>query len=95
MTVESKRLGEAPAVVLINPKYDYNVGGAMRSCSCWDVHQLWWTGNRVRFEPTSSGKKASKKRLPREERMKGYMGVTLHSGSSLYESIVGRGSCAV
>jgi tRNA(Leu) C34 or U34 (ribose-2'-O)-methylase TrmL len=84
-----KRLGEAPAIILINPKYDYNVGGAMRSCSCWDVHQLWWTGNRVRFEPTSSGKKTNKKRLPREERMKGYKGVTLHQYDYPFEQFEG------
>lgn len=72
-----KKLGKAPAIILLNPKYDYNVGGAQRSCSCWGIQQLWWTGNRVRFEPTNTGKKSGKKRLPREERMKGYMDVEL------------------
>lgn len=73
---KNKRAGITPAVVLVNPKYDYNVGGAQRACSCWGIKQLWWTGNRVRFEATNSGKK-NKKRLPREERMKGYMDVEL------------------
>jgi tRNA(Leu) C34 or U34 (ribose-2'-O)-methylase TrmL len=72
---KGKRVGETPAVVLINPKNSYNVGGAQRACSCWGVHQLWWTGDRVRLEPKEPGKKAA--RLPREERMKGYMDVTL------------------
>jgi tRNA C32,U32 (ribose-2'-O)-methylase TrmJ len=75
---KNKKVGVSPAVILINPKYDYNVGGAQRACSCWGVHQLWWTGNRVRFEPTSTGKKTNKRRLPREERMKGYKDVELY-----------------
>jgi|SRR5690606_876346 len=70
------KVGKPPGVILINPKYDYNVGGAQRACSCWGIPQLWWTGNRVRFEATASGK-GNKKRLPREERMKGYMDVEL------------------
>lgn len=73
---KNKKVGVSPAVVLVNPKYDYNVGGAQRACSCWGVPQLWWTGNRVRFEATATGK-GNKKRLPREERMKGYMDVEL------------------
>lgn len=73
---KNKKIGKPPGVILLNPKYDYNVGGAMRACSCWGVPQLWWTGNRVRFEATASGK-GNKKRLPREERMKGYMDVEL------------------
>jgi len=73
---KNKQEGKPPAVILTNPKYSYNVGGAQRACSCWGVSQLWWTGNRVRFEATESGK-GNKKRLPREERMKGYMDVEL------------------
>ena len=72
----AKPIGKTPAVILINPKFSYNVGGAQRACSCWGVHQLWWTGNRVKFEPTETSK--GKKRLPREERMKGYMDVELN-----------------
>jgi tRNA(Leu) C34 or U34 (ribose-2'-O)-methylase TrmL len=72
---KNKKAGTAPAVIMLNPKYDYNVGGAQRACSCWGIHQLWWTGNRVRFEPKTS--KGDKKRLPREERMKGYKDVEL------------------
>lgn len=58
--------GEAPAVILVNPKYPHNVGGALRACSCFGVEQLWWTGDRVVID------RAKGERLPREERMKGY-----------------------
>jgi len=61
--------GVAPAVCLINPKYDRNVSAALRACSCLGAKQLWWTGNRVRLEEGQ--------RLPREERMKGYMDVEM------------------
>lgn len=73
---KNKKVGVSPAIVLVNPKYDYNVGGAQRACSYWGVPQLWWTGNRVRFEATATGR-GNKKRLPCEERMKRYMDVEL------------------
>ena len=57
----------APGVVLINPKFPHNVGGTIRACSCFGIESLVWTGLRV---------DASKyRRLPREERMKGYKSV--------------------
>lgn len=52
-------------VVLINPKYAHNVGGAIRACAAFGVPQLRWTGDRVLVE-TYNG------RLPREERMREY-----------------------
>jgi tRNA C32,U32 (ribose-2'-O)-methylase TrmJ len=73
---KNKKVGVLPAIIMVNPKYDYNVGGAQRACSCWGIPQLWWTGNRVRFEATTASK-TNKKRLPREERMKGYKDVEL------------------
>src|SRR5262249_18857064 len=54
----------APAVVLINPKFPHNVGATIRACSCFGVRSLVWTGARVDV--------SKYKRLPREERMKGY-----------------------
>lgn len=62
-------IGECPAVCLINPKYAANVGAIQRAASCFDVHQLWFTGNRIKLEEGE--------RLPREERMKGYRNVDL------------------
>jgi tRNA(Leu) C34 or U34 (ribose-2'-O)-methylase TrmL len=61
-----------PAVILLNPLYARNVGAVIRSCSCWGVEQLWWTGERVDLDL------ARGERLPREERMKGYKSVRLY-----------------
>lgn len=62
-------VGNTPAVCLINPKYLRNVSRAIRSASCYNVSQVWYTGDRIQLE--------DQKRLPREERMKGYKDVTL------------------
>jgi len=62
-------VGECPAVLLINPKYKANVGAIQRAASCYNVHQVWFTGNRISLEDGE--------RLPREERMKGYRNVDL------------------
>ena len=51
------------AVVLINPKFPHNVGGAIRACAAFDVLQLRWTGDRV-------GNPIHGERLPREERLR-------------------------
>jgi tRNA(Leu) C34 or U34 (ribose-2'-O)-methylase TrmL len=63
--------GEAPAIALVNPKYPNNVGMVVRLASCYGLHQVWFTGNRVSLNPTKGG------RLPREERMKGYKEVQM------------------
>jgi tRNA(Leu) C34 or U34 (ribose-2'-O)-methylase TrmL len=63
--------GVTPSVILVNPKYPHNVGAALRACSCFDLKQLWWTGDRVAIDPVKG------ERLPREERMKGYREVVL------------------
>jgi hypothetical protein len=67
----AKRLGVTPAVAMVNPKNPYNVGAALRAASCFGIPQVWFTGDRVKF-----GLKGAK-RLPREERMKGYRDVEL------------------
>ncbi len=59
----------APGVVLINPKYEHNIGGVIRSCSCFGVKELLWTGNRINIPEDR------RMRIPREERMKGYKNV--------------------
>jgi tRNA(Leu) C34 or U34 (ribose-2'-O)-methylase TrmL len=58
-----------PAVILINPKYEHNVGAALRACSCYGAPTLRWTGGRVNFDADRT------RRIPREERMKGYRDV--------------------
>ena len=67
----AKKLGILPAVAMVNPKNPYNVGAALRAASCFGIPQVWFTGDRV-----SIGLKGQK-RLPREERMKGYRDVEL------------------
>ena len=74
-----RAVGRAPAVVLIDPKFPHNVGGALRACSCWGVGQLFWTGDRVTLNVPRG------ERLPREERMKGYRDVELYRDAAPLE----------
>ncbi len=70
----------SPAVALINPRSDINVGNVLRACSCFGAQQLWWTGNRVSLDIRKGY------RLPREERMKGYRDVeSFHSDDRLFD----------
>jgi tRNA(Leu) C34 or U34 (ribose-2'-O)-methylase TrmL len=64
-----RKQADTPAVVLCNPKYEHNIGAAIRACSCWGVKQMFWTGHRIDIDPDR------KERIPREERMKGYKDV--------------------
>jgi tRNA(Leu) C34 or U34 (ribose-2'-O)-methylase TrmL len=61
----------APAIVLSDPRYPHNVGAAVRAASCFDAKQVWLTGRRV------AEKVWDAKRIPREERMKGFSDVDL------------------
>lgn len=61
--------GKTPAVILVNPKYDHNVSGALRACSAFGIPQLWLTGSRVKDQELGP---KGKPRLHREERMKLY-----------------------
>ncbi len=62
-------VGITPSIALINPKFPHNVGQTIRAASCFDIPQVWYTGDRVSLD--------SGERLPREERMKGYSKVEL------------------
>lgn len=53
-------------LLLIDPKYDHNVGAAVRAAAIFGADWLHWTGNRV--DPDVS----VGERLPREERMREY-----------------------
>lgn len=63
--------GRPTSIVLCDPRYAYNVSMVIRLASCYGLPQVWFTGDRVALDL------AGKKRLPREERMKGYKDVEL------------------
>ena len=60
-------MADRAAVLLIDPKYPFNVGGALRACAAFGAESLEWTGDRVHTEGVP--------RLPREERLRGYKDV--------------------
>jgi tRNA(Leu) C34 or U34 (ribose-2'-O)-methylase TrmL len=60
------------ALLLLNPKYPHNVGGAVRAAAIFcDRPLLIWTGPRVNGPSDEAGF-----RLPREERLRTYRHVT-------------------
>lgn len=63
--------GRVPSIVLVNPNFSHNVGMVVRLASCYGFRQVWFTGNRVGLDLDK------RKRLPREERMKGYQDVEM------------------
>jgi tRNA(Leu) C34 or U34 (ribose-2'-O)-methylase TrmL len=64
-------VGRTPAIILIDPKFAHNVGMVVRLASCYGLSQVWFTGERVSLDV------AFRRRLPREERMKGYADVEI------------------
>jgi tRNA(Leu) C34 or U34 (ribose-2'-O)-methylase TrmL len=62
-------MADRAAVLLIDPKYPFNVGGALRACAAFGAESLQWTGDRVHTEGVP--------RLPREERLRGYKDVRM------------------
>lgn len=78
------------AVLLVNPKTPYNVGSVIRACSIFDVPWLRWTGQRVnRAERSMAG--SGKPRLPREERMKDYLGVDWRADEQALDDFIAAG----
>lgn len=83
------------AVLLINPKVPFNVGAALRACAIYDVPWLRWTGERVSpamadfVRAEESGKKGG--RLPREERMKDYLGVDRKQDERALDTFIAEG----
>lgn len=69
------------AILLIDPKYDRNVGAVLRAAHCFGASELRWTGRRVSKLPVKGG------RLPREERMRQYRNVKFHHDSDEFTVI--------
>lgn len=63
--------GKAPAIALVNPSNPHNVSMIVRLASCYGMEQVWFTGERVKQQLDDC------KKLPREERMKGYKDVDI------------------
>jgi tRNA(Leu) C34 or U34 (ribose-2'-O)-methylase TrmL len=61
------------AVLLIDPKFAHNVGGALRACAIFGADRLAWTPGRV---PSMQDWPAGQ-RLPREERLRAYRTVQI------------------
>lgn len=83
------KVGTIPSIILINPKFPHNVGAAVRAASCFGIQQVWYTGDRVAMELEKS------KRLPREERMKGYKDVELRQFDYPFDAFEGATPVAV
>lgn len=60
-------------VVLWDPKYGHNVGGAVRAAATLGADAVWWTGDRANEDFVSP---KGKFRIPREERLREYQKVT-------------------
>ena len=54
------------SILLIDPKYPHNVGGAYRAAACFGAGALYVVGDRVSLAPHAGY------RLPREERLRSY-----------------------
>jgi len=54
------------SIVLIDPRFPHNIGAAVRAASCFGAGRVIWSGTRAKDLIDAA------KRIPREERMKGY-----------------------
>jgi tRNA(Leu) C34 or U34 (ribose-2'-O)-methylase TrmL len=68
---KAARPGRLPAIVMFDPKFAFNVGAAVRAASCFGVHQVWVSGRRCAEQVWSA------RRIPREERMRGFRDVDI------------------
>lgn len=58
-------------IALINTKFPHNVGAVLRAASCYGAQEVCFSGSRVVSHIMET------KRIPREERMRGYRDVKL------------------
>lgn len=90
--MKTRLVGKTPAVAIVNPKFDHNVGGALRACSRLGAVQLWYTGERVpdvskqqQLARRQRGGPGKKYRLPREQRMKDYRNVEIFRDDRFFD----------
>jgi tRNA(Leu) C34 or U34 (ribose-2'-O)-methylase TrmL len=86
---KAARPGVFPAIVMYDPRDPFNVGAAVRAASCFGVSQVWVTGRRC------AEKVWDQKRIPREERMKGFKDVDIILGSEPLKHFTGAVPVAV
>lgn len=83
------------AVLLLNPKSPFNVGSVIRACAIYDVPWLRWTGTRVSTaegrRKAGSWAKGNKPRLPREERLKDYVGIDWREDQHALDNFIAEG----
>jgi hypothetical protein len=65
------------------------VGAAVRAASCYGVRQVWFSGDRVRLDGDR------RRRLPREERMRGYKQVEIRQADYFFDAFDGAVPVAV
>jgi tRNA(Leu) C34 or U34 (ribose-2'-O)-methylase TrmL len=68
---KAARPGAFPSLVMCDPRDPFNVGAAVRAASCFGIPQVWVTGQRC------AEKVWGQKRIPREERIKGFQDVDI------------------
>jgi len=73
-----------PAIALWNPKYPHNVGAAVRAASCFGARLVIFSGSRVPID----GHKGY--RLPREERMRGYVDILILNDDYFFDRFSGQ-----
>ena len=81
--------GQFPAIVMCDPRDPFNVGAAVRAASCFGVQQVWVTGQRCAKRVWDA------KRIPREERMKGFSDVDILLTDSPFDYFKGAVPVAV
>lgn len=76
-------------ILLCDPEFPHNVGGAVRAASCFGAKAVTFTGSRVP-DPHSHAMSRFERRLPREERMRAFRDVDVSrvgQGASPYSVI--------
>jgi len=69
-------------IILTNPKYPHNVGGAVRAGALFkNVDEIIWTGKRFKLDYL--------KRLPREARLKAYKHIKISNNDKPFELLSG------